>query len=153
MSKNIFPFEKPEENSGFLLWQVTMCWQRQMKQALDKLGLTHTQFVLLAALKWLSQNQSEVYQIEVAHHAQVDKMMTSKIVKTLVSKQFVKTQNSKQDKRAKPLILTAQGNKILQNALTVVKKVDTDFFSSLRSKEAEYQRMMQSLMKNREVNC
>ncbi|MEM9831611.1 MAG: MarR family winged helix-turn-helix transcriptional regulator [Bacteroidota bacterium] len=153
MSKNIFPFEKPEENSGFLLWQVTMCWQRQMKQALDKLGLTHTQFVLLAALQWLSQNQSEVYQIEVAHHAQVDKMMTSKIVKTLVSKQFVKTQNSKQDKRAKPLILTAQGNKILQNALTVVKKVDTDFFSSLRSKEAEYQRMMQLLMKNREVNC
>jgi len=39
---NTFSVEKAEESSGFLLWQVTNLWQREIKKALDEFGLTHS---------------------------------------------------------------------------------------------------------------
>ena len=53
MKKSDFIFEKPEESTGFLLWQVTNLWQREIKKALEKYGLTHSQFVLIASMYWL----------------------------------------------------------------------------------------------------
>ncbi len=44
----------PEESPGFLLWHITLRWQREIAAALAPLGLTHVQFVLLAATWWLN---------------------------------------------------------------------------------------------------
>jgi hypothetical protein len=44
----------PEDSPGFLLWHVTLRWQREIAAALAPLGLTHVQFVLLAAAWWLN---------------------------------------------------------------------------------------------------
>ena len=56
MSKEIkFQFKSPNDSPGYLLGQVTLLWQRKQKRVLDPLQLTHTQFVLLAALGWLSK--------------------------------------------------------------------------------------------------
>jgi hypothetical protein len=38
----------PDKSPGFLLWQVTLRWQRKVTIALAPLDLTHVQFVLLA---------------------------------------------------------------------------------------------------------
>ena len=46
-------FSTPEESTGLLLWQVTNGWQAAQRAALKPFGLTHVQFVLLAALTWL----------------------------------------------------------------------------------------------------
>jgi len=32
LGDNTFSIEKPEESSGFLLWQVTNLWQREIKK-------------------------------------------------------------------------------------------------------------------------
>ena len=48
-------FAEPEENAGFMIWQVSMLWQRKLKNGLDKFGITHAQFLLLASLNHLSQ--------------------------------------------------------------------------------------------------
>jgi len=34
MTKTDFGFDKAEESTGFLLWQVTNLWQREIKKAL-----------------------------------------------------------------------------------------------------------------------
>ena len=59
MKKSDFIFEKPEESTGFLLWQVTNLWQREIKKALEKYGLTHSQFVLLASMYWLELDKQK----------------------------------------------------------------------------------------------
>ena len=146
--KTVFSFEKPEDDTGYLLWQVTMRWQRRIKQGLDSIGLTHTQFVLMAATQWLLNTQEDVNQIEVANRAQVDKMMTSKVFKTLVGKQLVRMRASAEDKRAKHVMLTPQGRKVLQQALSMVDEIDQAFFSSLENQEATFRQMMQQLMQD-----
>lgn len=60
---NPFSVEKPEESSGFLLWQVTNLWQREIKKALENYGLTHSQYVLLASIHWLTIHKQEVTQV------------------------------------------------------------------------------------------
>lgn len=57
----IFSYKEPEENTGYLLWQVTMQWQLSMNRALRKMGLTLTQFSLMAVLYWLSTKKADGY--------------------------------------------------------------------------------------------
>lgn len=52
MSKLPFGFEVPEDSPGFLLWQTTMIWQRQIKKALEQYNVSHAQFVMMATLIW-----------------------------------------------------------------------------------------------------
>ena len=149
MEKNIFSFKKPEENAGFLLWQVTMRWQRTVKQQLGTLGITHTQFVVMAALQWLSTEQQEVYQTDVAHHAQIDKMMTSKIFKTLETKNIVLSTPGQNDKRARAVRFTDSGRTLFKQSLTIVETTDRHFFSALDDQEPLFVAAMQTLMNQR----
>jgi hypothetical protein len=57
---NTFSVQKAEDSSGFLLWQVTNLWQREIKKALSPFDLTHSQFVILANTHWLSLQKTEV---------------------------------------------------------------------------------------------
>ena len=90
MTKNIeFQFKKPEDSPGFLLAQVTMLWQRKLKRVLDPLNLTHTQFVLLSSLAWLSKENNPVTQVDIANLSNADRMMVSKVLRTLEEKKFI----------------------------------------------------------------
>lgn len=128
MKKIDFHFEKPEENSGYLLWQTTMIWQRKMNRTLDEIGLTHTQFVVLASLGWLSKNQKKINQKDIANNSNIDRMMVSKILRTLQSKKFVERRENEEDTRSKLVTLTGKGIIILQEALEKVEMTDKKFF-------------------------
>jgi DNA-binding MarR family transcriptional regulator len=132
MSSVQFHFAQPEESPGYLLWQVSMLWQRKMKRGLDGIGLTHTQFVLLAALGWLSKGGGTVTQVDVANHGNIDRMMTSKVLRTLQEKGLVSRAGHRTDTRAKSLSLTMAGERTLQQAIGIVQQVDEAFFATVR---------------------
>lgn len=148
MDKTIdFHFRNPEESSGYLLWQVSMRWQLKMKRALDNLNLTHTQFALLAALAWLSKSEKIVTQIDIANHSHTDRMMVSKVLRTLENKGFISREEHNSDTRAKIISLSESGKDILQKALKVVEETDNNFFSSLQSNENSFKTFMLQLIK------
>ncbi len=124
-----FHFKSPEDSPGYLLGQLTILWQRKQKHVLDPLGLTQTQFVLLAALAWLSKENDEVTQIDIANQGNADRMMVSKVLRTLEEKKFVTRKEHKTDTRAKTINLTLLGAAILQKALTAIEMADLEFFS------------------------
>ena len=57
-----------------------------MNQRLRAVGITLTQFSLMAGLYWLDRQGELVTQQRLATYANTDKMMTSKVVQTLESK-------------------------------------------------------------------
>lgn len=125
-----FKFQKPEESPGFLLWQVTNTWQRQQREALSKLNLTHAQFVVLAGVLWLnSQADSGVTQKQVSDFTKMDKMSISDLVATLLQKKMLKRQPSLRDKRAYSLSLTEKGCELVLQAIPIVEDIDYAFFS------------------------
>ncbi|WP_320020219.1 MarR family transcriptional regulator [Labilibaculum manganireducens] len=132
MAKTIeFKFKAPNESPGYLLGQLTQLWQRKQKKVLDPLNLTQTQFILLSALAWLSRENDNVTQVDIANQGNADRMMVSKVLRTLEEKKFVSRQEHQTDTRAKVIKLTNEGSKVLQRALTAVENVDIEFFSVL----------------------
>jgi len=132
MPKEInFHFESPKDSPGYLLGQLTMLWQRKLKKVLDPLDLTQTQFVLLAALGWLSKKSNSVTQVDIANQSNADRMMVSKVLRTLEEKGFITRQEHETDTRAKTIRLTNIGETVLQKAIIEVENADLDFFSTL----------------------
>ena len=113
MAKTIeFKFKAPNESPGYLLGQLTQLWQRKQKKVLDPLNLTQTQFILLSALAWLSRENDNVTQVDIANQGNADRMMVSKVLRTLEEKKFVSRQEHQTDTRAKVIKLTNEGSKV-----------------------------------------
>lgn len=146
-NSQIFSYTKPEENTGYLLWQVTMQWQLSMNRALRQMELTLTQFSLLAGIYWLTQQQKAVTQQQLADFANTDKMMTSKVLIVLERKQLIEKTNDPKDSRVKLVIITPIGKQILKEAYQIVQQVDNSFFKSVAKDKVVFDNLLLKLMK------
>lgn len=104
-----FRFQTPESSNGFLLWKVTHKWQSGIQKLLLPHNLTHPQFVVLAVLAWYLQVQKTVpTQVQIAHHAQIDPMTVSVIIRSLLKKGLIQRTPHATDSRAYAIRLTGQ---------------------------------------------
>lgn len=120
----------PDDSPGFLLWHVTLAWQRDIAAALAPLDLTHVQFVLLATTWWLNTRGSDPNQLSVATQAGTDVKMTSQVLRKLEAKGLIRREVDPADTRAKRLRVTEQGAELAQRAIAVVDAVDAAFFKA-----------------------
>jgi DNA-binding MarR family transcriptional regulator len=126
----------PEDSPGFLLWHVTLRWQRDIAAALAPLDLTHVQFVLLATTWWLNSHGEDPNQLAVARQAGTDVKMTSQVLRKLEAKGLMGREVDPGDTRARRLRVTARGAKLAQRAIAVVEKADTAFFHTTPDRAA-----------------
>ncbi|MFD3556151.1 MarR family winged helix-turn-helix transcriptional regulator [Streptomyces goshikiensis] len=120
---------KPGESPGFLLWHVTLRWQRDIAAALTPLDLTHVQFVLLACTWWLNGQGERPNQLAVARQAGTDVKMTSQVLRTLEKKGLLEREVDPADTRARRLRVTALGAELAPRAIAAVEEVDARFFA------------------------
>lgn len=143
----IFRVDTPEESSGFLLWQVTNLWQRELRKALEKYNITHSQFVLLASILWLSLKKENVTQILLSTHTKIDPMTTSTVLRTLQKKGLLRRQEHLTDTRAKTVELTENGIKTAKLAVKAVEIFDGEFFQPLGDKTKDFNKKLNSLLR------
>ncbi|MCF6243785.1 MAG: MarR family transcriptional regulator [Sulfurovum sp.] len=136
-NKSNFQVKKAEHSSGFLLWQVTTLWQREIKNALDIVNLSHSRFVILASLLWFKEQKIIVTQTTIIEHTKLDKMTVSKSLKTLEKNSFVLRTENKIDTRAKTIILTENGIKLAIESVKIVEDIDSKFFSKLNTENKD----------------
>lgn len=121
---------EPGQSPGFLLWRVTLRWQRQVAAALAPMGLTHVQFVLLACTWWLNEHGEHPNQVAVARQAGTDIKMTSEVLRGLEARKLIRREPDPADSRANRVGVTARGAAMAPLAIAAVEQVDADFFSS-----------------------
>ena len=143
---NTFSVKKSEDSSGFLLWQVTNLWQREIKKALEPYELTHSQFVLLASIHWLTLHKQDVTQILLSSHTKIDPMTTSTVLRTLQAKGLIQRQEHLTDTRAKTVGLTENGKKIIKLAVKTVEAFDKTFFATLADKTHTFNEQLLTLL-------
>ena len=122
--------EGPAASPGFLLWHLTLAWQRAVTAVLEPLGLTHVQFVLLACTWWLGRQGQVPNQLQLARQAGTDVKMTSQVVRRLEAKGLLQRQVDPGDSRARRLRLTAEGQRLARRAITAVERADAQFFGT-----------------------
>jgi DNA-binding MarR family transcriptional regulator len=120
--------EGPAASPGFLLWHLTLAWQRAVTAALQPLDLTHVQFVLLACAWWLGSHGQVPNQLQLARQAGTDVKMTSQVLRRLEAKGLLQREVDPDDTRARRLRLTAAGTRLAQRAITAVEQADAQFF-------------------------
>lgn len=130
-----FTFDKPEDSPGFLLWQTTMTWQRLIRKSLDPYEISHPQFVIMATVLWFQSHQNETTQINIINWTKLDKMTVSKALKPLIAKGLVTRKEHSEDTRAKSVLITPKGQKLLNQLVAVVEGVDKTYFCNLQTQE------------------
>ncbi|SCA58373.1 Uncharacterized HTH-type transcriptional regulator YdcH [Chlamydiales bacterium SCGC AB-751-O23] len=125
-------FKKPEDSPGFLLWQVSMKWQRKLSELLKNLDLTHAQFILLASSCFLQISKKKVTQVKLAKFTQIDPMTTSQVLRTLEKKQLITRAKDPEDSRALIIKATEKGKKLAKKSIPIIEKADRDFFSKIK---------------------
>lgn len=149
-SETIFSVEKSEDSTGFLLWQVTNLWQREIKKALEEFNLTHSQFVILASTLWLSNNKNNstwyINQVLLSNHTKIDPMTTSTVLRTLQNKWLINRTENKKDTRAKTIGLTNSGKEIAKLAIKKIEKFDENFFKILDNEQWDFNKKLWLLL-------
>ena len=145
-SKAPFSVRKAEDSTGFLLWRVTMLWQRRIAAALRPHELTQVQFALLASLLWLSRSERSITQSTLARHAKLDVMMTSQVLRALEVRGLIERNVHPSDTRAKTLLLTRKGRALAWATVPVVEKADADFFAVLGSGIGTFNKSLRALI-------
>lgn len=128
--------EGPKQSPGFLLWHISTSWRSVIEATLKTFGLTHPQFVVLAATGWLTRNGDLATQAAIGKLAGLDPNTMSQVIKGLEQKKLIERVQSS-DARAKHPKLTSKGHTILTRALPAVEKQDAEFFNTLAKKELQ----------------
>lgn len=142
-------FADSNDSTGLILWRVSNAWQAAQRRALKPFGLTHVQFVLLAALTWLDGNEPDVVrpitQQALAAYAHTDPMMTSQVLRMLEKASYIERTPNPRDGRARQLAVTAAGRALVNQAVHAVEACDREYFAALGGDRAEFTRLLARL--------
>ena len=114
----------PAESPGFLLWKISNAWQRAQRLALQPLGLTHSQFVVLATVTWFGASEI-LTQARVAQLTGIDPMTTSQVLRALETAGLIERDDHPTDPRAKQIVVTRAGRDLARKAVVVVEETTT----------------------------
>lgn len=134
-----------EESMGLAFMRVYSKWHDEIQKRLRKTGVTHPQFVILAALGYLSQSHDEVTQTMIGHMAEIDVMSVSQILTLLEKRDCIERHAHSKDTRANSVVLTSVGRETMEAALLIVEEVDAMFFGSLGKREKSFKSCLDSL--------
>lgn len=132
-------FSNETDSTGLQLWRVTNAWQAAQRAALKPFGITHVQFVLLAALTWLD---ATVTQRELAEYARTDPMMTSQVLRALEATGLVERPRHPTDRRARSVAVTAAGREAANRAVVAVERCDRGFFAALGDERGHFTKLL-----------
>lgn len=120
----------PRDSRSARLEQVTGQWQTLLRDALVPLQLTTAQYRLLLAAAWLTARQADVRQSEIAMHASADAVMTSEVLRTLERRGFIQRGPHPTDRRARAIVVTAEGGALADRAARLVDATEARFFET-----------------------
>jgi len=147
--KSPFIIENLEEDTGFLILQVSNLWGNLHDRALKRYhGLSHMQYAVLASISWLViYSGRQVTQTILAQHTKINPMTISQMFKVLEAKGYIYRTTHATDIRAKAVNLTQEGKELLQQAFNTIWDVDAKFFKALGKNTRRFNRSLFELLK------
>jgi len=147
--KSPFAVENLEEDTGFLMLQVSNLWEIYHDKALKKYhGISHMQYAVLASVYWLVlHSDKEITQTILAQHTKIAPMTISQMFKGLEIKGYIYRKTHSSDVRAKAVDLTPAGKELVHKAIATIFNVDAKFFQILGKHTPRFNRCLVDLLK------
>jgi len=122
---------------------VAQRWQRRLEKALQPVGLTHLQFILLATIDWLERAGEVPSQARLANFTLFDRVMISKVLALLAQKGLIARDAHPTVAKAKRVDLTSAGHQALARARPLWAETEERYFGQLG---AERMRLLGGLL-------
>jgi DNA-binding MarR family transcriptional regulator len=114
----------PPPSTGYLVWHLSLRWRAALDQALGPLGLTSSQYGVLASLSGLSSGGSRPSQRELAEFTGLRPMHVSKLIRGLERTGLVERDSNPSDTRAMQLRVTRRGAEVVAAARRIVLSME-----------------------------
>jgi DNA-binding MarR family transcriptional regulator len=111
-------------STGYLVWHLSLRWRAALDQSLSPLGLTSSQYGVLASLYGLSSDGSRPSQRELAEFTGLRPMHVSKLIRALEQAGYVERDSNPSDTRAVQLKVTTRGAKVAAAARAKVLEME-----------------------------
>jgi DNA-binding MarR family transcriptional regulator len=128
--KNIFTCS-PDESLGFLLSRVYGLRLKKMNEELASIGINYIQYTLLTGLYWLQLKGEEINQMMLIDLTKLDKSVVSNLLRKMVQTGYITRIESPNDTRSKIITLTTKGEKLVEQAIQIVNKIDETFWENI----------------------
>ena len=146
--ESIFEIENLEEDTGFLMLQVSNLWKNFHGKTLKKYGgLTHMQYAVLAGIYWFTLHDTQqVTQVMLANYTRIDPMTLSYVFRGLEAKGYIRRVTHPTNVRAKAVNLTPEGEELMGQAVSSIVEADQKFFQSLGKKTNYFNQNLKKLL-------
>lgn len=136
----------PEQQLGFLSWQLSNLWQKYIKMVLSNHKLTYIEFLLLKSTQYFKSLGKNPSQTQLGDYIGSHKMLVSKTLRTLEEYGLVKRVERSRDKRAFEIALTSAGAKLLKQVTPDLHKAEELFFGVEGSRKNTYESILLNLL-------
>ena len=136
----------PPPSTGFLLWHVTLRWRAALDRALAPLGITASQYAVLASLHGLSRAGARPSQRELADFSGLGPMYVSKLVRALEQAGLLRRATSAADPRAVELTLTERGAEVVRAGAATVRALEDERLAPLGGRDGERSVVLRELL-------
>jgi DNA-binding MarR family transcriptional regulator len=111
----------PHTSPGYWLHHAALVWRQACETGLGE--TTYPQFNVLSAVSLLTAEEG-------ADFARMDRMMTSKLVRTLEERGLLARAVDPGDARRQRLALTTDGREVLRACVTAARRADEEIFGT-----------------------
>ena len=119
-----------ENRIGLLIWQTSNLWQSKLRNKISKYKISFNEYLILETIYNLSKFLSDISQVDIVKHSFIDKSVVSAKLSQLNKKKLIKKMIPN-DNRSNKLILTKEGNYIIEKIIYDVIRTEDDFFIKL----------------------
>ena len=121
-----------ENRLALLIWQTSNFWQSKVRYKLKESKITLSEYLILETIYLLQQKNISITQQDICKNASIDRSVVSVRVSKLEEKKLILKQQP-QDKRSDNLILTSEGNILINNIIDDIKELENELFDKLGS--------------------
>ena len=121
-----------ENRLALLIWQTSNLWQSKVRNKLKESEITLNEYLILETIYLLQQENINITQQDICKNASIDRSVVSFRVSNLEEKKLISKQQP-QDKRSDSLILTTEGNDLINNIIDNIIELENELFNKLGS--------------------
>jgi DNA-binding MarR family transcriptional regulator len=119
-----------------LIWHVSLRWRAALDRRLAPLGITATQYALLASLYGLSRTGARPSQRELAEFSGLAPMYVSRLTRALERAGLLRRADSTADPRAVQLTLTERGIEVVHAGVATVRALEEQRLAPLGGRDS-----------------
>ena len=134
-----------ENRIGLLIWQISKLWQSKIRNKISIFNISFNEYLILETIYYLSQFLDDINQVDIIKFSSIDKSVVSIKLTQLNKKKLIKKMIPI-DNRSNKLVLTKEGNNIIEQIIDDVVDTENAFFSKLNQETFNFTNSLKLLL-------